>query len=51
MGLTTGSLTIRHDEVIDFLDLVSDIPELAGHTHSPTFMPPISKGDGAGILS
>ena len=41
MGLTDGRLTIRRDEIVDFLDLVSDIPELAGHAHSPTFMPPV----------
>jgi len=31
MGLTDGSLTIRRDEIVDLPDLVSDIPELAGH--------------------
>jgi len=38
MGLTDGSLTIRRDEIVDLPDLVSDIQELAGHTHPRPFV-------------
>src|SRR5258708_31557202 len=41
MGLAEDRLTIRRDDIVDFPDLVSDIPELAGHAHARTFMPPI----------
>src|SRR5260221_13313674 len=41
MGLTDGSLTIRRDEIVDLPDLVSDIPELAGHTHPRPFVLPV----------
>src|SRR2546423_13791946 len=41
MCLADARLTIRRDEIINFLDLVSDIPELTGNTHARTFMPPV----------
>src|SRR5437868_9594999 len=41
MRLADDSLTLRRNEIVDFPDLVSDIPELAGDAHAWSFMPPI----------
>src|SRR5258708_39305084 len=41
MCLADADLAIRRDEIVDFPDLVSDIPELAEHTHPWAFMPPV----------
>src|SRR5437660_2157169 len=41
MRLADDGLTIRRDEIVDFPDLVPDIPELTGDAHSGAFMPPV----------
>src|SRR5437764_9116462 len=41
MCFADARLTIRGDKIINFLDLVSDVPELTGNTHARTFMPPV----------
>src|SRR4051812_21377861 len=41
MRLGDRGLKIRRDEIINFLDLVSDVPELTRNAHSRTFMPPV----------
>src|SRR5438045_688895 len=41
MCFADARLTIRRDEIINFLDFVSDVPELTGNAHARTFMPPV----------
>jgi hypothetical protein len=41
MCLADGRLAMRRDEIVNFLDLVSDIPEPKGNVNSWAFMPPI----------
>jgi hypothetical protein len=41
MRLANGYLTIRRDEIIDFLYFVPNIPELTGYTHPHALVEPI----------
>ena len=41
MSLADARLAIRRDEVVDFPDLVSDIPELTRHAPPWPFVPPV----------
>src|SRR3954471_18925161 len=41
MCLADPGLPIRRDKIINFLDLLPDVPELAGNAHSRTFVQPV----------
>src|SRR4029077_18826758 len=41
MRFTDARLTLRRDVIVDFPDLVPDVPELARHAHAWAFMLPV----------